>query len=147
LESVSAIQVAEQRLTPSKFVTERALTITSKGEDWVDVTAMGCSGGFQKLARYQLGEAKGDADRDGNSEALLDAGLDSSGGEGSPRRLNGPCLRKAGMPQLYPFLDPPMKLARLPCHFVFTSTNPIPLELPLSTPCYLAPWILGRPQF
>jgi aminoglycoside 3-N-acetyltransferase len=50
LESVSAIHVAEQRLTPSKFVTERALTITSKGQDWVDVTAMGCSRGFQKLA-------------------------------------------------------------------------------------------------
>ena len=51
LESVSAIHVAEQRLTPSKFVTERALTITSKGQDWIDVTAMGCSGGFQKLAQ------------------------------------------------------------------------------------------------
>jgi aminoglycoside 3-N-acetyltransferase len=51
LESVSAIHVAEQRLTPSKFVKERALTITSKGQAWVDVTAMGCNGGFQKLAQ------------------------------------------------------------------------------------------------
>jgi aminoglycoside 3-N-acetyltransferase len=52
LESVSAIHVAEQRLTPSKFVKERALTITSKGQAWVDVTAMGCSGGFQKLEQH-----------------------------------------------------------------------------------------------
>ena len=51
LESVSAIHVAEQQSTPSKFVKERALTITSKGQAWVDVTAMGCSGGFQKLAQ------------------------------------------------------------------------------------------------
>ena len=51
LESVPAIHVAEQRLTPSKFVKERALTITSKGQAWVDVTAMGCNGGFQKLAQ------------------------------------------------------------------------------------------------
>lgn len=51
LESVSAIHVAEQRLTPSKFVKERALTIGSKGQDWVDVTAIGCSGGFGKLAQ------------------------------------------------------------------------------------------------
>ena len=51
LDSVSVIHVAEQRLTPSKFVKERALTVTSKGQDWVDVTAIGCSGGFQKLAQ------------------------------------------------------------------------------------------------
>jgi len=57
LESVSAIHVAEQRLTPSKFVKERALTITSKGQEWVDVTAMGCGGGFKKLAE-RLGSQK-----------------------------------------------------------------------------------------
>ena len=57
LESVSAIHVAEQRLTPSKFVKERALTIGSKGQDWVDVTAIGCSGGFGKLAQ-RIGSEK-----------------------------------------------------------------------------------------
>jgi len=51
LESVSAIHVAEQRLTPSKFVKERALSITSKGQGWVDLTAIGCSGGFKKLTQ------------------------------------------------------------------------------------------------
>jgi aminoglycoside 3-N-acetyltransferase len=52
LNSVSAIHVAEQRLTPSKFVRERALSITSKGQDWVDVIAIGCSVGFQKLEQH-----------------------------------------------------------------------------------------------
>ncbi len=51
LDSVSAIHVAEQRLTPSKFVKERALTITSKGQNWVDVTAIGCSEGFRNLGK------------------------------------------------------------------------------------------------
>ena len=52
LDSVSVIRVAEQQLTPSKFVTERALTVTSKGQDWVDVTSIGCSEGFHKLAQH-----------------------------------------------------------------------------------------------
>jgi aminoglycoside 3-N-acetyltransferase len=52
LDSVSAIHLAEQRLLPSKLVKERALTITSKGQAWVDVIAIGCSGGFQKLAQH-----------------------------------------------------------------------------------------------
>ena len=52
LDSVSAIHVAEQRLTPSKFVRERALSITSKGQDWVDITAIGCSVGFQQLEQH-----------------------------------------------------------------------------------------------
>jgi len=50
LDSVSAIHIAEQRFTPSKFVKERSLTITSKGQEWVDVIALGCAGGFEKLA-------------------------------------------------------------------------------------------------
>jgi len=52
LDSVSVIHVAEQRLTPSKFVKERALTVTSKGQDWIDVTSIGFGGGFQKLAQH-----------------------------------------------------------------------------------------------
>jgi aminoglycoside 3-N-acetyltransferase len=49
LESVTAIHIAEQRLLPSKFSGERALIVTSKGQEWVDVLAMGCSNGFVKL--------------------------------------------------------------------------------------------------
>jgi aminoglycoside 3-N-acetyltransferase len=52
LDSVSAIHIAEQRLLPGKFVKERALTMASTGQLWVEVTAPGCSRGFQKLASY-----------------------------------------------------------------------------------------------
>jgi len=52
LESVPAIQVAERKFLPSKFVKERALTIASKGQSWVDVIALGCTGGFHKLADH-----------------------------------------------------------------------------------------------
>jgi aminoglycoside 3-N-acetyltransferase len=52
LESVSAIHLAEQRHIPTKFVKERALTIGSKGQAWVDVTAPGCCAGFQILSDH-----------------------------------------------------------------------------------------------
>jgi len=52
LESVSAIQVANQQRVPASFVKERALTITSSGSTWVELTAMGCSYGFGKLENY-----------------------------------------------------------------------------------------------
>lgn len=48
-DSVTSIHLAEERKTPSKFVKERALTITSKGRGWVDVLRMGCSNGFGKI--------------------------------------------------------------------------------------------------
>lgn len=49
LDSVTAIHLAEEQKTPSKFVKERALIITSNGKVWVDVIGMGCSIGFIKL--------------------------------------------------------------------------------------------------
>ena len=52
LESVTALHLAEQRYLPDKFFTERALTVTSKGQTWVDVVALGCSNGFEKLATH-----------------------------------------------------------------------------------------------
>ena len=48
-DSVTAIHVAEERKSPSKFAKERALTVTSKGQVWVDVLGMGCSNGFVKV--------------------------------------------------------------------------------------------------
>ena len=48
-DSVTAIHLAVEHKTPSKFVKERALTVTSKGQVWVDVLAMGCGNGFQKI--------------------------------------------------------------------------------------------------
>ncbi len=57
---VTAIHVAEQLRLYVKFARESALTFTSKGRAWVDITALGCSNGFEKL-RSQLGdnESKG----------------------------------------------------------------------------------------
>jgi aminoglycoside 3-N-acetyltransferase len=52
LDAVTAIHVAEQLRVPSKFVKERALTVSSKGQTWVDVVALGCSNGFEKLRPY-----------------------------------------------------------------------------------------------
>lgn len=49
LDLAVAIHLAEQRGLTVKFPTERALTFTSKGRTWVDVTALGCSAGFEKL--------------------------------------------------------------------------------------------------
>lgn len=49
LDSVTAIHVPEQAHLKSKFVQERALTFTSKGRNWVNITALGCSNGFENL--------------------------------------------------------------------------------------------------
>lgn len=49
LDSVTAIHVAKQLRLPSRFVKERALTVSSKGQVWVDVVALGCGNGFEKL--------------------------------------------------------------------------------------------------
>ncbi len=70
LDSVSAIHIAEQRLAPSKFVKERSLTVTSKGQEWVDVIAMGCAGGFDKLAP-RLSSAKLKETQIGSATAML----------------------------------------------------------------------------
>jgi aminoglycoside 3-N-acetyltransferase len=51
-DSVTAIHVAEQLKLSAKFVRERALTFTSKERTWVDITALGCSNGFEKLKAY-----------------------------------------------------------------------------------------------
>ena len=48
-DSVTSIHLVEERKTPSKFVRERALTMTSKGPTWVEVVGMGCSEGFYKI--------------------------------------------------------------------------------------------------
>jgi aminoglycoside 3-N-acetyltransferase len=52
LDSVVAIHLAEQRHAPTKFLRERALTLGSTGQVWVDVVAPGCSAGFHKLANH-----------------------------------------------------------------------------------------------
>jgi aminoglycoside N3'-acetyltransferase len=52
LESIEAIHMAEERRLPGKFVKERALTMGSTGQLWVEVTATGCSKGFEKLAKH-----------------------------------------------------------------------------------------------
>ena len=52
LDLVAAIHVAEQLRLMSKFTRERALTFSSKGPAWVDITALGCSGGFEKLRAH-----------------------------------------------------------------------------------------------
>ena len=49
LDLAVAIHLAEQRRLAVKFPTERALMFTSKGLTWVDVTALACSVGFEKL--------------------------------------------------------------------------------------------------
>ena len=54
---VTAIHVAEQLRLFVKFARERALTFTSRGPAWVDITALGCSNGFQKLGS-QLGDSE-----------------------------------------------------------------------------------------
>lgn len=53
-DSVTAIHAAEQLSLQAKFVRERALTFTSKGRTWVEVTTLGCSNGFEKL-KAELG--------------------------------------------------------------------------------------------
>ncbi len=49
LNSATAIHLAEERKTPSKMERQRALTITGKGQVWVDVLGIGCSNGFTKI--------------------------------------------------------------------------------------------------
>jgi aminoglycoside 3-N-acetyltransferase len=51
-DSVTAIHVAEQLRLGAKFVRERALTFTSKGRTWVEITALGCSNGFGRLKAH-----------------------------------------------------------------------------------------------
>jgi aminoglycoside 3-N-acetyltransferase len=51
-DSLTAIHIAEQLRLYVKFVRERALTFTSKGRTWVDITALGCSNGFEKLKAH-----------------------------------------------------------------------------------------------
>lgn len=48
-DSVTVVHLAEQLRNPLKFVKERALTVSSKGQAWVDVIALGCANGFDKL--------------------------------------------------------------------------------------------------
>ena len=55
-DSVTAIHLAEEKKLPSKYVKERALTISSKGLSWVDVLALGCSNGFERLRSTMQGE-------------------------------------------------------------------------------------------
>jgi aminoglycoside 3-N-acetyltransferase len=52
LDSAVAIHLAEKHQTPGKFVKERALTMASDGPVWVEVLALGCSRGFQKLSNH-----------------------------------------------------------------------------------------------
>jgi aminoglycoside 3-N-acetyltransferase len=52
LESVSVIHMAEQQVLPRKYPRERALTMSSTGPVWVEVHALGCSVGFQKLGTH-----------------------------------------------------------------------------------------------
>ena len=54
--SVTPIHLAEEHKTPSKFSKERALTVTSKGQTWVEVLALGCSAGFRKIEQHLSGE-------------------------------------------------------------------------------------------
>lgn len=51
-DSVIVIHLAEQQRLRDKFVRERALTFSSKGRTWADITALGCSKGFEKLRAY-----------------------------------------------------------------------------------------------
>jgi aminoglycoside 3-N-acetyltransferase len=52
LDSVSVIHMAEQHVLPRKYLKERALAMASTGPVWVEVLALGCSVGFQKLATH-----------------------------------------------------------------------------------------------
>jgi aminoglycoside 3-N-acetyltransferase len=68
--SIIPIHIAEEHKTPSKFTRERALTFTSKGQSWVDVLAVGCSAGFQKI-EHQLPEVEFKGTKIGMSSAQL----------------------------------------------------------------------------
>jgi aminoglycoside N3'-acetyltransferase len=47
--SVTSIHLAEECRKPSKFLRERALTVSSKGPTWVEVAGLGCSNGFERI--------------------------------------------------------------------------------------------------
>jgi len=49
LSSATALHLAEERVLPGKFAKERALAVGSAGRTWVDVVAIGCSKGFNRL--------------------------------------------------------------------------------------------------
>ena len=70
LDSVSAIYLAEQHYVPVKFVKERALTIGSGGQAWVDVVAPGCSTGFRNLSNHISSRGVQQADL-GSTTAVL----------------------------------------------------------------------------
>jgi aminoglycoside 3-N-acetyltransferase len=70
LDSIEAIHIAEQRRLPGKFVKERALTMGSTEQLWVEVTATGCSRGFQRLANQMSPMDLQEADI-GSAKALL----------------------------------------------------------------------------
>lgn len=69
-DHVTAIHVAEQLRLMSKFLRERALTFTSKGRAWVDITALGCSNGFEKL-RAHFGEKDSKSTRIGLATSTI----------------------------------------------------------------------------
>jgi aminoglycoside 3-N-acetyltransferase len=48
-EPVISIQIAQEQRTPLKFSKARALTVNSRGQDWVEILEMGCSNGFDKI--------------------------------------------------------------------------------------------------
>jgi len=52
LTSAVCIHLAEEQWVPAKFTMERALTVSSKGQTWVDIKAVGCSRGFDKLREH-----------------------------------------------------------------------------------------------
>lgn len=52
LDSSTAIHLAEELKTPTKFVKKRTLTFTSKGQVWVEVLGLGCSNGFVKIKKH-----------------------------------------------------------------------------------------------
>ncbi len=52
LDSVTAIQLAEQENASQKFIKEKALAMSSKGQVWVDITSLGCSRGYSKLQSH-----------------------------------------------------------------------------------------------
>jgi aminoglycoside 3-N-acetyltransferase len=52
LESATSIHLAEETEVADKFVKERALAVTSHGQVWLDVLALGCSVGFGKLEAH-----------------------------------------------------------------------------------------------
>lgn len=57
--SMIEIHLAEEGRVSSKFVRERALTVSSKGPAWVDVVSLGCSQGFSKMSEeMRSGEFK-----------------------------------------------------------------------------------------